>query len=156
MFVAYNTTLLTTSHTKERQCKHAVCVAQQKQKFEAYYFLQLWDLQVLLMNLLILHLQNFFQALQVLLNVFVWGQSLLETADNCSENQLFWAADEAHIMSRAVTTICSSVLLRRASSKRLARSLRLRFWNVSVSTWSWWSEKTSTRSLPTTTCTMLL
>lgn len=29
------------------------------------------------------------------------------------------------------------MLLRRASSKRFARSLRLRFWNVSVSTWSW-------------------
>lgn len=37
----------------------------------------------------------------------------------------------------ALTTICSSVLLRSASSNRLARSLRLQFWNVSVSTWSW-------------------
>lgn len=36
------------------------------------------------MNLLILHLQNLFQALQVLLNVFIWRQSLLVTADKVS------------------------------------------------------------------------
>lgn len=57
-----------------------------KQKFEAYYFLQFWDLQILLMNLLILHLQNFFQTLQVLLDVFIWFQSILATADNVSQN----------------------------------------------------------------------
>lgn len=51
--------------------------AKQKQKFETYYFLQLCDLQLLLMNLLILHLQNFFQTLEVLLNVFIWCQSIL-------------------------------------------------------------------------------
>lgn len=39
--------------------------------------------------------------------------------------------------AKCSTTICSSVLLRRASSKRLALSLKLQFWNVSVSTWSW-------------------
>lgn len=38
------------------------------------------------MNLLILHLQNVFQALQVLLDVFIWCQSILATADNISEN----------------------------------------------------------------------
>ena len=54
----------------------------QKQKFEAYYYLQLCDLQVLLMNLLILHLQNVFETLQVLLNVFVRSQRVLTREEN--------------------------------------------------------------------------
>lgn len=114
-------------------------VAEWKQKFEAYYFLQFRDLQVLLMNLLILHLQDFFQTLQVLLNVFIWCQGILATADNINtislskQQTVFYPATAT---KAEITTICSSVLLRRASSKRLARSLRLRFWNVSVSTWS--------------------
>ena len=43
-----------------------------------------------------------------------------------------------------LTTICSSVLLLKASSKRLALSFRLWFWNVRVSTWSWTSAHTNT------------
>lgn len=60
--------------------------AELKQKFEAYYFLQFRDLQVLLMNLLILHLQNFFQTLQVLLDVFIRCQSILVTAHSNINN----------------------------------------------------------------------
>lgn len=53
-----------------------------KKKLEAYYFLQFWNLQFLLMDLLIFHLQNFFQALQVLLNVFIRRQSILGNSRN--------------------------------------------------------------------------
>lgn len=41
------------------------------------------------MNLLILHLQNLFQTLQVLLDVFIWRQSLLVTADKVSLEPFF-------------------------------------------------------------------
>lgn len=56
------------------------------------------------MNLLILHLQNVLQTLKVLLNVFIWLQSLLLAADNMSENYFYLvtAAEEANITSRTV------------------------------------------------------
>jgi len=56
-----------------------------KKKLKAYYFLQFRNLQLLLMDLLVIHLQNIFQALQVLFKVFIWSQSILkENEKGCS------------------------------------------------------------------------
>lgn len=44
----------------------------------AYHFLQLTNLLLLVMNLLVLHLQNILQTLQVFLNMLIWGQGVLE------------------------------------------------------------------------------
>lgn len=62
--------------------------ARLQQKLEAYHFLQFCDLQLLLVDLLIFHLQNFFQAFQILLNVFIRRQSILKNSSKCQDQPL--------------------------------------------------------------------